>query len=155
MWWKVCLLCREVIHRHSSKEQPVGTVRQGCVTFWTPLEIKWKIASTLTDHLNIYRMDIFLYIAVIHCVFVMKFILGQAEELTKLPVCMSATLCRVPLESPKKAMLCPSLTLTATAVRRAAEVCHTASASSTSRLAIGLGVWSEPQGYAFRVFYEM
>lgn len=51
-------------------------------------------------------------------------------------------------------MLCPSLTLTATAVSRAAEVCHTALASSGARLAIGLGVWSEPQGYALRVFYD-
>lgn len=66
-----------------------------------------------------------------------------------------ATLCRVPLESPRKAMLCLSLTLTATAVRRAAEVCHTALASSGARLAIGLGVWSEPHGYAFRVFYKI
>lgn len=62
------------------------------------------------------------------------------------------TLCRVPLESPKKAMLWPSRTLTATAVRRAAECSHTAFVSSGVRLAIGLGVWSEPQGYAFTVF---
>lgn len=49
-------------------------------------------------------------------------------------------------------MLCPSRTLTATAVSRAAEVLHAARASSGTRLAMGLGVWSEPQGYAFRVF---
>lgn len=51
-------------------------------------------------------------------------------------------------------MLCPSLTLTATAVRRAADVCQAALASTGARLAIGLGVWSEPQGYALRVFYN-
>lgn len=79
----------------------------------------------------------------------MEFVL---EHATLLP---GLTLCRVPLESPRKAMLCPCRTLTATAVRRAAEVCHTALASKGARLAIGLGVWSEPQGYAFRVFCEM
>lgn len=62
------------------------------------------------------------------------------------------TLCRVPLESPRKAMLWPSRTLTATAVRRAAECSHEAFASSAVRPAIGLGVWSEPHGYAFTVF---
>lgn len=64
------------------------------------------------------------------------------------------TLWRFPLESPRKAMLCPSATLTATAVRRAAEVCHEAVASRGARLAIGLGVWSDPHGYALRVFCE-
>lgn len=48
-------------------------------------------------------------------------------------------------------MLWPSRTLTATAVRRAAEYSHVAFAASGVRLAIGLGVWSEPQGYAFTV----
>lgn len=56
------------------------------------------------------------------------------------------TLCKFPLESPRKAMACPSLTVTATAVRRAEELSKTASASTGSWLAIGLGVWSEPQG---------
>lgn len=56
------------------------------------------------------------------------------------------TLCKFPLESPRKAMECPSLTLTATAVRQAEGLSKTASATTGSWLAIGLGVWSEPQG---------
>lgn len=77
---------------------------------------------------------------------------NQQKTLKKMYDTGWATLCRVPLLSPRKAMLCPSLTLTDTAVRRTAEVCHTALASWGARLAIGLGVWSEPQGYALTVF---
>lgn len=56
------------------------------------------------------------------------------------------TLCRFPLESPRKAMVCPALTLTATAVRRADGLSSMVSASTATLLAMGLGVWSEPQG---------
>ena len=56
------------------------------------------------------------------------------------------TLCRFPLESPRKAMVCPALTLTDTAVRRADGLSNMVSASTGIRLAIGLGVWSDPQG---------
>ena len=63
-----------------------------------------------------------------------------------------STLCRFPLESPRKAMVCWSLTLTATAERRAVGLSQSALLSTAARLAMGLGVWSEPQGYAFRVF---
>lgn len=51
-------------------------------------------------------------------------------------------------------MVCPALTLTATAVRRADGLSNMVSASTAILLAIGLGVWSEPQGYAVRVFLQ-
>lgn len=61
-------------------------------------------------------------------------------------LCMIATLCRFPLESPRKAMVCAALTLTATAVRRAEGLFRIVSASTGTLLAMGLGVWSDPQG---------
>lgn len=61
-------------------------------------------------------------------------------------ISMVSTLRRFPLESPRKAMVCPTLTLTATAVRRADGLSNMGSVSTGTRLAIGLGVWSEPQG---------
>lgn len=50
-------------------------------------------------------------------------------------------------------MVCPSSTFTATAVRRASVFSRSGAASKGTRLAIGLGVWSEPQGYAYRVSF--
>lgn len=49
-------------------------------------------------------------------------------------------------------MVCPALTLTATAVRRADGLSSMVSASTATLLAMGLGVWSEPQGYVSSVF---
>lgn len=49
-------------------------------------------------------------------------------------------------------MVCPGLTLTATAVSWADGLSSMVSTSTATRLAMGLGVWSEPQGYAFNVF---
>ena len=43
-------------------------------------------------------------------------------------------------------MVWRSLTLTATAVSRADGLCRMVSATTGVRLAMGLGVWSEPQG---------
>lgn len=74
----------------------------------------------------------------------------QHESLKRFSLC--STLCKFPLESPRKAMVCWSLTLAATAVRRAVGLSQSALLSTAVRLAMGLGVWSEPQGYAFRVF---
>lgn len=50
------------------------------------------------------------------------------------------------MESPRKAMTCPALMLTDTAVRRADGLSRMVSASTEILLAMGLGVWSEPQG---------
>lgn len=63
------------------------------------------------------------------------------------------TLCSLPLLSPRKAMVWPSSTFTATAVSRASVFSRRGAASKGIRLAMGLGVWSEPQGYAYRVSF--
>ena len=48
-------------------------------------------------------------------------------------------------------MVCPSSTVIATAVSWTPGHSRTGVASRGTRLAMGLGVWSEPQGYASRV----
>lgn len=50
-------------------------------------------------------------------------------------------------------MVWPSSTFTATAVSRDSVVSRRGAASKGTRLAMGLGVWSEPQGYAYRVSF--
>lgn len=50
-------------------------------------------------------------------------------------------------------MVWPSSTFTATAVSRDSVVSRRGAASKGTRLAMGLGVWSEPQGYAYKVSF--
>lgn len=89
--------------------------------------------------------DKFLSMSDSYFIFPAQFLTSQLAQCTTL-VIFVVTLCRFPLESPRKAMVCPALTLTATAVRRADGLSNMVSVSTAILLAIGLGVWSEPQG---------
>lgn len=79
-----------------------------------------------------------------------KWMIREAYALAS-PIAPKYTLCSWPLLSPRKAMVWPSSTFTATAVRRASGFSRMGAVSRGTRLAIGLGVWSEPQGYASKV----